>query len=135
MGYQKVIIQGNLGRDAELKETGGGSLCKFSVAVTERWKKDGEQKEATTWFNCSMWGRRTESLVRYLEKGKGVLVEGKIRTREYEHQGQTKKAWDLSVDNLEFVGGGRQSGATTPVPPPDPEPAQDAGLGTDDIPF
>jgi hypothetical protein len=81
----KVILVGNLGRDAETKFTpGGSSVTKFSVATARRWKdqQSGEWKEETNWSNVTLW--RAENLAPYLTKGKQVYVEGRLQTRSYE---------------------------------------------------
>src|SRR3954469_5653590 len=72
----KVILVGNLGRDAETKFTpSGASVTRFSVATTRNWKdqQSGEWKEETNWTNVTVW--RQENLANYLTKGKQVYVE------------------------------------------------------------
>ncbi len=76
----KVILIGNLGRDAETKFTPSGvAATRFSVATSRRWKdKESEEwKEETNWTNVILW--RSENLTNYLLKGKQVYVEGQLR--------------------------------------------------------
>ena len=81
----KVILVGNLGRDAELRYTpGGAAVSKFSVATTEVWNdKAGQRQERTEWHNIDLWGKQAETLSEYLVKGKQVYVEGRLQTDEY----------------------------------------------------
>ena len=80
----KVILVGNLGRDAELRFTpGGAAIAKFSIATTEVWNdKSGQRQERTEWHNVDLWGKQAESLKEYLTKGKQVFVEGRLQSRK-----------------------------------------------------
>jgi single-strand DNA-binding protein len=80
--YQKIIIVGNLGRDPEMRYMPDGTaVTSFNVATSHRWteKASGQQKEETTWFRISVWGRQAETANQYLNKGSKVLVEGRLR--------------------------------------------------------
>ncbi len=103
----KVILVGNLGRDAETKFTpGGSSVTKFSVATARRWKdqQSGEWKEETNWSNVTLW--RAENLAPYLTKGKQVYVEGRLQTRSYEDKdGKKVYATDVVADDVILLGG------------------------------
>ena len=78
---KQITIAGNIGRGAEIRTTqGGDKVTGFSVAVSDRQKN-------TTWFDCSLWGKRGESLAQYLTKGNKVAVTGELTTRE--HEGKT----------------------------------------------
>ena len=80
----KVILIGNLGRDAELRYTPAGTaVAKFSIATTEIWNdKAGQRQERTEWHNVDVWGKQAESLSEYLQKGKQVFVEGRLQSRK-----------------------------------------------------
>jgi len=80
----KVILIGNLGRDAEVRYTpGGAAIAKFSLATTEVWNdKAGQRQERTEWHNVDLWGKQAESLSEYLQKGKQVFVEGRLQSRK-----------------------------------------------------
>ena len=74
--YQKLIIIGNLGRDPEMRYTPDGkAVTTFSVATSRKYN----EKEETTWFRVSVWGKQAESCNQYLTKGSKVLVEGRLR--------------------------------------------------------
>lgn len=81
---KNVCIAGRLGKDAELRKTGGGdSVLGFSVAVDDGYG----QNKSTLWFDCSVWGKRAEALQQYLTKGTAVAVSGDLSKRE--HEGKT----------------------------------------------
>ena len=105
---QKVILIGNLGKDPEVKSfDNGGKIVNFTVGVTERGYKTKEGKEIpdhTEWFNCSVRQNGLAGVVeQYVKKGNKVYVEGKLRTREYEKDGQKKYLTELLVDNMELL--------------------------------
>ena len=123
---QKVILIGNLGKDPEVKSfDNGGKIVNFTVGVTERGYKTKEGKEIpdhTEWFNCSVRQNGLAGVVeQYVKKGNKVYVEGKLRTREYEKDGQKKYLTELLVDNMELLtpkgGSGSQQPQAAPVQP------------------
>jgi len=142
----KVILVGNLGRDAELRYTpGGAAVAKFSLATTETWNdKSGQRQERTEWHTIDLWGKQAESLSEYLVKGKQVYVEGRLQTDEYtDKEGNKRKSTKVRCDRVVLLGGGGRGGAmargaaTSPAddggsraPEPTAEPLTD-----DDIPF
>jgi single-strand DNA-binding protein len=105
----KVILVGNLGRDAEVRYTpGGAAVARFSIATTEVWNdKTGQRQERTEWHNVDLWGKQAESLSEYLVKGKQVYVEGRIQTDEYtDKEGQKRKATKVRCERVVLLGGG-----------------------------
>lgn len=139
----KVILVGNLGRDAELKYTPGGApVAKVSLATTEVWNdKNGQRQEKTEWHSIDIWGKQAESLSEYLVKGKQVYVEGRLQTREWQDKdGNKRKTTDIRADRIVLLGGGG-SGRGTYTRAAEPseagegqhEPATE--LTEDDIPF
>ena len=144
----KVILVGNLGRDAELRYTpGGAAVAKFSVATTEVWNdKGGQRQERTEWHNIDLWGKQAESLTEYLVKGKQVYVEGRLQTDEYtDKEGQKRKTTRVRCDRVVLLGsgGGRASassaGSTSrgddSMGGHAPAPDTSEPLTDDDIPF
>jgi single-strand DNA-binding protein len=141
----KVILVGNLGRDAELRYTpGGAAVSKFSLATTEVWNdKAGQRQERTEWHNIDLWGKQAETLSEYLVKGKQVYVEGRLQTDEYtDKEGVKRKSTRVRCDRVVLLGsggrgapmdrggGGGDSAATHAVAAEPSEPLTD-----DDIPF
>jgi single-strand DNA-binding protein len=140
----KVILVGNLGRDAELRYTPGGApVSGFSLATTEVWNdKGGQRQEKTEWHRISVWGKTAESLQEYLVKGKQVYIEGRIQYREYtDKDGNKRTATDIRADRIVLLGGGggggggrQMSRSAAPAEEHMGEPAA-ADLTDDDIPF
>ena len=103
----KVTLVGNLGRDAEMRSTPQGkAVLEFNVACNDRYTDNtGAQQERTQWFRVSLWGRQAETLKQYLLKGKQVLVDGRLRAREYvDREGKTRTSLDVHADNLVLLG-------------------------------
>jgi single-strand DNA-binding protein len=105
----KVILVGNLGRDAEMRFTSGGTpVATVSMATTERFTdREGQKKEDTQWHRIVIWGKTAESLHEYLTKGKQIYVEGKLQTREWQDkEGKTNKTTEVRADKVVLLGGG-----------------------------
>jgi len=143
----KVILVGNLGRDAELRYTpGGAAVAKFSLATTETWNdKAGQKQERTEWHNIDIWGKQAETLTEYLRKGKQVYVEGRLQTDEYtDKEGIKRKSTKVRGDRIVLLGGGggrgggggyaRDEGAAGRAPSGGGEVPSEP-LTDDDIPF
>ena len=98
-GINKVIIVGNLGRDPEMRYTPSGSpVTNFSVAVSRNWKSaEGEQREETEWFNVVCWNKLAEIANQYLQKGRQVYIEGRLRTRSWDDQQSGEKRYRTEV--------------------------------------
>lgn len=137
----KVILVGNLGRDAEVKVTASGqSVASFSIATTETWTKDGEKKEKTEWHRIVLWGRQADTLQPYLTKGKQVYIEGRLETRQWEKDGQKHYTTEVKADRIVLLGGGAGRGSDRGGDRGDSggyaEPTRDATpITDDDIPF
>jgi single-strand DNA-binding protein len=160
----KVILVGNLGRDAETKFTpSGASVTKFAVATTRSWKDQAtnEWKEETNWTNVVVW--RQENLANYLTKGKQVYVEGRLQTRSYDDKdGKKVYTTEVVADEVILLGGrggeggggsgqdfgtpmgasrntgrarGPSAGAGGSAPPDDDPFGGSMGITDDDVPF
>jgi len=153
----KVILIGNLGRDAETKFTpSGASVTRFAVATTRSWKdqQSNEWKEETNWTNVVLW--RQENVSNYLTKGKQVYVEGRIHTRSYDDKdGKKVYSTEVVAEEVILLGGrgegggseGQQAGGRAAVPSRgargpaqgaaagDADPFNGMGVNDDDIPF
>ena len=101
---QQLIIAGTVGRDAELRQTqGGDAVLGFSLAVDNGKDRDGNKRDAT-WYDCSLWGKRANSLQSHIRKGDKLTVTGRPGARE--HNG--KVYLQCSVNDLTFMGGGQR---------------------------
>lgn len=106
MSINSVSISGNITRDSELRSTHGGmAILSFSVAVNERRKEgDGTWKDYPSYIDCTLFGRRAESLSKYLLKGTKVAVAGKLRQSRWQAQdGTNRSKVEVVVDTLEFM--------------------------------
>jgi len=109
----KVILVGNLGRDAELRYTpGGAAVATLNMATTETWNdKSGQKQEKTEWHRVVFWGKVAESLTEYLTKGKQVYVEGRLETRQWnDKDGNKRYTTKIKGDKIVLLGGGGQRG-------------------------
>lgn len=109
----KVILVGNLGRDAEVRYTpGGAAVARFSIATTEVWNdKGGQRQERTEWHNIDLWGKQAESLSEYLVKGKQVYIEGRLQTDEYtDKDGVKRKSTKVRCEKVVLLGSGGGGG-------------------------
>ena len=108
----KVILVGNLGRDAELRYTpGGAAVATLNLATTEVFKdREGQKKEDTQWHRVILWGKTAESLQDYLTKGKQIYVEGKLQTRKWKDKdGNDKYTTEVRGDRVVLLSGGGRS--------------------------
>lgn len=100
----RVQLIGRLGRDPESKFTPNGKkVATFSVAISEKWKSEGESHERTEWVNIEAWGRLGEVCQEYLKKGSLVYIEGRLKTDKYEHNGETKYYTKVVALTLQFL--------------------------------
>lgn len=105
----KVILVGNLGRDAELRYTPGGvAVATINMATTESWKdKNGARQEKTEWHRVVLWGKPAESLSEYLVKGKQIYLEGRLETRKWtDKDGNQRYTTEIRCDKVVLLGGG-----------------------------
>ena len=99
----KAIIVGHLGRDPEMRSTNRGDpLTSFSVATTKRWRdrESDQMNEATEWHNIVCFRRLAEIANKYLRKGSLVYIEGELRTRTYEREGQRHYSTEINAREL-----------------------------------
>jgi len=125
----KVILVGNLGRDAELRYTPGGApVATLNLATTEVWndKTSGQKQEKTEWHRIVLWGKSAESLSEYLTKGKQIFVEGRLQTRKWQDKdGHEKYTTEIRADRITLLGGGGGGGGMAGAA----RPQRNAGAG------
>ena len=116
--YQKCVFVGRLGKDPQINTLpSGAKVAQFSLACNEHGykKADGtEVPERTDWIPCVLWNGLANVCEKYIRKGSVVLVEGKIRTRSYEKDGQVKYVWEVYADAMQMMGGSQNA---APLPP------------------
>jgi len=109
----ETVIVGRLGRDPEMRYTQDGTpVTSFSVATDRRWTdREGGQREETTWFRVSVWGRQAEPCNQYLAKGRMVLVEGRVSASAWKGRwGEPMASLELRADRVVFLGGRSDAG-------------------------
>jgi single-strand DNA-binding protein len=154
-GWNHLTIAGNLGGDPETRVTGTGvTVATFSVGVNAREKRQGEWVDHTEWFRCVCWGSTAEAVGKFLRKGSGAFVAGRVRTETWKDQdGNDRRQTKLYANTVLFLGspggqrseggeprggtGGRNQGGTGYGDDPGYGGAGQAGPGgpDDDIPF
>jgi single-strand DNA-binding protein len=105
-GINKVILIGHLGKDPELRSLEGGvSVTSFPLATSETFSKDGQRVEQTEWHNIVMWRGLADLAAKFLQKGKLVYIEGKLRTRSFEDkEGIKKYTTEVVAENFTMLG-------------------------------
>lgn len=102
----KAIILGRLGETPELKKTKSDmSVCNLSVATSDVRKDE----KVTEWHKVVVFGATAENCVKYLTKGRQVLVDGKLTTRQWEKDGQKHYSTEIIADRVEFIGDGKKT--------------------------
>lgn len=146
----KVLLAGRLTRDPELSYLPSGTpVCKMGLAVSRFYRtQDGERKEETSFFNIKVWSKQAEFCGQYLKKGRPVLIEGSLRSNEWEDKttGQKRSAIEVNAVRVQPLdwddrsgggsapsGGGSRSAASAPAA--SRQPAYDEPVPEDDIPF
>ncbi|RKD17175.1 single-stranded DNA-binding protein [Pelobium manganitolerans] len=105
-GVNKVILIGHLGKDPEVRHLDGNvSVASFPLATSESYNKDGKRIEQTEWHNIVMWRGLADVAAKYLQKGKLVYIEGKLRTRSFEDkEGHKKYSTEIVAENFTLLG-------------------------------
>src|ERR1700743_467447 len=105
-GVNKVILVGHLGKDPEIRYLEGGvSVASFPLATTETFNKDGRKVEQTEWHNIVLWRSLADVAAKFLQKGKLVYIEGKLRTRSFEDkEGIKKYTTEIVAENFTMLG-------------------------------
>lgn len=105
MNYNKVIVVGRLTRDPELRYTPSGTpLCKVGLAINRTYKQDDEKKEETTFIDVTIWGKLAELMGATLEKGKSILVEGRLAQDRWEtDDGQKRSKHHIVAEVIQYA--------------------------------
>ena len=145
--FNKVILMGNLTRDPELRYTPSGTaIAKMGLAVNRVWRDaEGQQKEEVTFVDVDAFGKQAETIGQYMQKGRPILVEGRLKLDQWEDKntGQNRSRLGVVLERFTFVGGGGgHAGGGDAAPqqsaPPPSEPAGGPPVddpGDDDVPF
>lgn len=124
----KVILLGNVGADPEVRALDGGKkVARIRVATTERYTdQQGNKQEQTEWHSVTLWGGLADVVDKYVHKGSQVFLEGKIRTREYDHKGEKRYATEIIANDMKLLGRPKDANeAPSPAPAPATPPYSD----------
>ena len=120
MSVNKVILIGRVGKDPEVRTMDSGNkVANFSLATSEKYtKKDGEKVENTEWHNISIWRGLAEVVEKYVKKGSLLYLEGKIKTRSYEKDGEKRYITEVICHDMTMLGSksdNQQAATSEPV--------------------
>ncbi len=107
MSFNKVILIGNVGKDPEVRHLpSGGAVANFSLATSDRARdKSGNWIDQTEWHAIVCWGSNADVAERFIRKGTQIMVEGKIRYRQWQDQNQqTRYTTEIVADNIRLLG-------------------------------
>lgn len=137
----KVMLIGNLTRDPELRYTPKGTaVADIGLAINRIWSNEsGERQEDTTFVDVTLWGRQAELAEKYLSKGRGAYIEGRLQLDTWEDKETGKKRSKLKVvgENLQFLPDGKGGSPRQPGEgsPSKSDPSTAVQEDEDDIPF
>lgn len=119
----KVILVGNVGKDPEVQYISPDMpVAKFTVATSESYKdKNGERVTNTEWHNVVAWRGLAKIVEQYIHKGSQVYIEGRISTRSYEKDGQTRYFTEIIANEMKMLG--KRSEGESPYPQASSQPA------------
>lgn len=102
--YNRIILIGNLTKDPELRYTPQGTpVASFRIAVNSRYKQSDEMREETLFIDIITFGKQAETCSQYLNKGKSVLVEGRLQERRWESEGQQRSKVEVVAQTVRFL--------------------------------
>ena len=138
--YQKVVICGNVGNDLELRHTESTKtpVCNIRVATNETYKRDNgrEKVTRTEWHQCVLWGRQAEVACQFLKQGSKILIEGRLRTREFERdEWPSARFFTAEIHATRMVMLDRAPTPATADSETPPAKVDAPPLGDDDVPF
>ncbi|MBI3794233.1 MAG: single-stranded DNA-binding protein [Nitrospinae bacterium] len=133
--FNRVLLMGNLTRDPELRYIPSGmAVCGLGLAVNNKFGGGEDKKEEVLFIDVNVWGKSAEACAEYLKKGSPVFVEGRLKLRQWEKDGEKKSKIEVTASTVQFLssgpGGGKPS-RQQDGPPPDNE----APGGNDEVPF
>lgn len=131
-----ITIAGYIGQDAELRHMPNGDpVAKFSVGDSQGKDSQGKDKE-TIWWNCQLFGKRSQSLVSFLVKGQAVTISGSVTNiKQYtDKNGMQKISTDVRVNDVARQGGQKDSATQQTKPAPKPK-QNDFAEDDSDVPF
>jgi single-strand DNA-binding protein len=134
--FNRVILAGNLTRDPQLSYTPNNTpVCEFGLAVNRRYRdREGNRQDEVCFVDMNAFGRQAEVINQYMAKGRPILIEGRLRLRQWTNrEGQNRSKLDVVVENFTFLGGGSpNNGPGRGSGGPRQEGYEDQGSSSDD---
>jgi single-strand DNA-binding protein len=128
--YNRVTLMGNLTRQPELRKTKTGTpVTELGLALNRVWSgENGEKQEEVTFVDVTVWGRNAENAAQYLQKGRAVLIEGRLQLETWQDKqsGQDRTKLKVVADAIQFLGGGHDSGTQHPSNLSTPSTSEDS---------
>ncbi len=116
--YNRIILIGNLTKDPELRYTPSGApVTTMRLAINSRYKVSGEVKEETLYIDAVVFGKQAETCNQFLNKGRKVLVEGRLQERRWESNGQQRSKFEVVAQTVRFLGGPKPDESEDMTPP------------------
>lgn len=104
MSLNSVNIMGNLTKDPEMRYTPSGkAVCALSIANNRVYTKNGEKVTEVSYFDVEVWGQAAENCSKYLTKGSGIIVEGRLRQDRWEKDGKTQSRVRITANAVHFL--------------------------------
>lgn len=104
MSLNSVNIMGNLTRDPEVKFIPSGkAVCSLSIANNRIFTKNGEKVSEVSYFDVEVWGPAGENCAKYLTKGSGIIVDGRLKQDRWEKDGKTQSRVRIVANNIHFL--------------------------------
>jgi single-strand DNA-binding protein len=114
--YNRIILIGNLTRDPELRYSAQGTpISNFRLAVSSKFKSSGDSRDETLFIDVVSFGKQAEIVSQYLSKGKSVLVEGRLRERSWEADGQKRSKMEVLAQSVRFLSRKAEGAAEGPA--------------------
>jgi len=143
-GINKVILIGTLGFDPDHRMTPSGqAVANMRLVTNESYldRNSGQRKETSEWHRVVVWGKTADLVKQYLKKGRQVYIEGKLRSREWEKDGQKRTTTEIMAQRVVFLGGRAEGGGgrdrdrdERPAPRPAEAPARGQDGSSDSEP-
>lgn len=137
-GYNRVVLVGNLTRDPEYKQLASGqAVCRLGLATNRQFKnrQSGSMVQEVCYIDIDVWGAQAESCNQYLQKGRSVLVEGRLKFDTWEDQnGQNRSKHSIVADRVVFLTSAGDAQEDTTVPATMGSSRNDSGNKMDAMP-
>ena len=138
VSFNKVVLLGNLTRDPEVRYTPSGTaVASFAIAVNRRYKQGDETKDEVSYIDIVVFGKQAEACGQYLNKGDGILVDGRLQQRRWDDKetGQKRSKVEVVAQSVNFMPKRSGQQAAAGRGGSESEPAPEPPVGEDDIPF